>query len=290
MQYRVVIFFLLLCSLNLRAQREQRALYVPGGQFKNSGWFVAPGLAFTLPFPRNEQLIGYDAADDTVFSGDFTRDGQNGLCVQVGRHHFWKSRGPIDHIDYGLGYKMLRGTEEFAGVVRTDGSFAPYTSYASFSDSYLSAFGNLSNVLLLNNRWWIQNSLGVNVDFRLIGDRGGSGVPGVVWQYPPSFPVQAHYRLGFGWKPEPGIFILPMIEIPLLNVNRWEGMKATLPYFNGRYRPVLITLRIQWLSKQPERQCENQPGRNVDLSKGGKHETNDLFGPDARKMKRKKRK
>ncbi len=290
MQYRVVIFFLFFCSLNLRAQREQRALYVPGGEFKSSGWFVAPGLAFTLPFPRNEQLIGYDAADDTLFNGDFTRDGQNGLCVQVGRHHFWKSRGPIDHVDYGLGYKMLRGTEEFAGVVRTDGSFAPYTSYASFSDSYLSAFGNLSNVLMLNNRVWIQNSLGVNVDFRLFGDRGGSGVPGAVWQYPPTLPVQAHYRLGFGWKPEPGIFILPMIEVPLLNVNRWEGMKATLPYFNGRYRPVLITLRIQWLSKQPNRQCENQPGRNVDLSKGGKHETNDLFGPDARKMKWKKRK
>jgi hypothetical protein len=290
MQYRVVIFFLLLCSLNLHGQREQRALYVPGGQFKNSGWFVAPGLAFTLPYPRNEQLIGYDAADDTLFNGDFTRDGQNGLCVQVGRHHFWKNGGPIDHVDYGLGYKMLRGTEEFAGVVRADSSFAAYTSYASFSDSYLSAFGNVSNVLMLSNRWWIQNSLGLNVDFRMFGDRGGSGVPGANWQYPPTFPVQAHYRLGFGWKPEPGIFILPMIEVPLLNVNRWEGMKATLPYFNGRYRPVLITLRIQWLSKQPDRQCENQPGRNVDLSKGGKHETNDLFGPDARKMKRKKRK
>jgi hypothetical protein len=143
---------------------------------------------------------------------------------------------------------------------------------------------------MLSSRWWIQNSVGLNVDFRLFGSRGGDAVPGLVWQYPPTFPIQAHYRIGFGWKPEPGIFILPMIEVPLLNVNRWEGMTATLPYFNGRFRPVMITLRIQWLSKQADRQCENQPGRNVDLSKGGKHETNDLFGPDARKMKRKKRK
>jgi hypothetical protein len=289
MKHVSLIAGLLLIYSSLFAQREPRALYVPGGQFKNSGWFVAPGIAFTMPFPRNENLTGYNAADDTLFSGDFSRDGQNGLCVQVGRHHFWKSRGPIDHVDYGLGYKMLRGTEEFAGIVRTDTAFAPYTANASFSDSYLSAFGNLSNVVMLSNRWWLQNSLGLNVDFRLFGNRGGSGVPGATWQYPSAFPVQAHYRLGFGWKPEPGIFILPMIEIPLLNVNRWEGMKATLPYFNGRFRPVLITLRIQWLSKQPDRQCENQPGRAADLSKGGKHDSNDLFGPDARKMKRKKK-
>jgi hypothetical protein len=289
MKQLILGFVLLLSQAVLFAQREARALFVPGGQFKNSGWFIAPGIAFTLPFPRNEQLTGYDEVNDTLFSGDFVRDGRNGLCIQLGRHHFWQRRGPIDHVDYGLGYKMLRGTQDFTGIVRADNSFSAYTSSASFSDAYLSAFGNLSNVIMLSNRWWIQNSFGLNVDFRLFGNRGGAGVPGLEWQYPPTLPIQAHYRIGFGWKPEPGIFILPMIEIPLLNVNRWEGMKATLPYFYGRYRPVLITLRIQWLTKQPDRQCENQPGRNVDLSKGGRHEENDLFGPDARKMKRKKK-
>lgn len=285
----IFVWIFLATSFAVNAQRESRALFVPGGQFTNTGWFIAPGLAFTLPFPRSEQLTGYSTADDTLFSGDYTRDGQNGLCVQVGRHHFLKSRGPIDHVDYGLGYKMLRGTEEFAGVVKGDTAFVSYSSNASFSDSYLSAFGNVSNVLMVSNRWWLQNSLGVNVDFRLFGNRDGSVVPGALSQFPSTFPVQAHYRLGIGWKPEPGIFILPMIEVPLLNVNRWEGMKATLPYFNSRYRPVLITIRIQWLSKVPDRQCEGQPGRNVDISKGGKHGGNDLFGPDARKMKRKKK-
>jgi hypothetical protein len=290
MRSSILLFAALFIVFSSVAQREPKALYVPGGQFKNTGWFIAPGLAFTLPFPRNEQLSGYTVSDDTIYKGDFARDGQNGLCFQLGRHHFWKRRGPIDHVDYGLGYKMLRGTEEFVGQLNTSNGFVGATYAAAFSDSYLSAFGNMSNVLMLSNRWWIQNSLGLNIDFRLFGKRSGGGLPGLQWYYPPTFPVQLHYRVGFGWKPEPGIFILPMIEIPLLNVNRWEGMTATLPYFNGRFRPVLITLRIQWLSKQEDRQCENQPGRNVDLSRGGKHDENDLFGPDARKMKRKKRK
>ena len=178
MKYFILLCLVLLSFAKILSQREPGALYVPGGQFKNSGWFIAPGIAFTLPYLRNEQLTGYNAADDTLYSGDFMRDGQNGLCLQVGRHHFWKSRAPIDHVDYGLGYKKLRGTEEFAGIIRADTAFAPYTSYASFSDSYLSAFGNLSNVAMLGKRWWIQNSLGVNVDFRLFGNRGGAGIPG----------------------------------------------------------------------------------------------------------------
>jgi hypothetical protein len=266
-----------------------RPLFVPGGEFGNKGWFIAPGLAFTLPFPRNQQLTGYDAADDTLFSGDFSRDGQNGLCLQAGRLHFWQNGGPIDYVDYGLGYKMLRGTEDFSGIVRSGSSFIPLSSSAAFTDSYLSAFGNLNNVVMLSNRWWWQNSLGLNVDFRLFGKRGGDGPPGLQWQYPVSFPMQLHYRLGLGWKPEAGIHIVPMIEIPLVNLNAWEGLQATLPYFSGRYRPILITLRIQWLTKAPAKRCPDKPNQQVDLSKGGRHNDNDLFGPDAKKMKRKKK-
>ncbi|MFM7232948.1 MAG: hypothetical protein ACKOZM_00060 [Flavobacteriales bacterium] len=289
MQKSWAFLLFLLISCNGFAQRNIRPLYVPGGEFSNKGWFIAPGLAFTLPFPRNEQLTGYDAADDTLFSGDFSRDGQNGLCLQVGRHHFWEHGGLIDHVDYGLGYKMLRGTEDFSGIVRSGNSFTPMSSQGVFSDSYLSAFGNLNNVAMLSNRWWIQNSLGLNVDFRLFGNRGGSAPLGLQWQYPVTFPMQLHYRFGIGWKPEAGIHILPMIEIPLVNVFEWEGLQATLPYFSGRYRPILITLRIQWLTRAPMKQCPDKPNQQVDLSKGGRRNENDLFGPDAKKMKRKKK-
>lgn len=289
MQKWCAFFLFIIVLSDAVAQRNVRPLFVPGGEFSNKGWFIQPGLAFTLPFPRNEQLTGYDAADDTIYSGDFSRDGQNGLCLQIGRHHFWQYGGPIDHVDYGLGYKMLRGTEDFSGDIRSGNSFVPAVSHASFSDSYLSAFGNLNNVVMLRNRWWLQNSLGLNVDFRLFGKRSGGPFPGLQWNYPVTFPMQLHYRVGFGWKPEAGIHIIPMLEIPLINLYAWEGMQATLPYFSGRYRPILITLRIQWLSRAPARQCPDKPNQQVDLTKGGRHDKNDLFGPDARKMKRKKK-
>lgn len=273
------------------AQREPRAIFVPGGQFKNTGWFFSPGVASMMPTPRTEQLTGYDnqAIPDTIYSGEFSRDGQWGLYLEGGRHHFTSGRGPIDHWEYGVNYKMLRGSEEFAGFLYGNDSAVAYASQASFSDSYLGAFANFNNILQVGDRVWIQNGLGINVDYGLFQQRGGTGVIGADWFFPADFPVQAHYKFGIGWKPEPGIFIMPMIETPLLNLLPWEGLQGTLPYYTGRYRPWLISLRIQWLLKVPARECDNQPGRNVDLSKGGKHSDNDLFGPDARKMKRKKK-
>jgi hypothetical protein len=280
MRQRVLVTLFFIASITGFAQRQNKALYVPGGQFKSSGCFVAPGLTLMRPFPRNESLTGFNNAGDTLYDGVFSRDGGLGFCIQVGRHHFVNRRGLIDHVDYGIGYKKLKGVDQFSGT--------PISTGASFRDHYLGGFANLSNIIMLSDRWWVQNSLGVNADFTFITNRSGSVVRGAATQFPAAVPIQAHYRLGFGWKPEPGIFILPMIEFPVLNLLPWEGAKGTLPYFTGRYRPLLITLRIQWLSKQPDRECDARPG-SVDLSKSGKHEDNDLFGPDARKMKRKKK-
>jgi hypothetical protein len=281
MRRLLLVALFLITSIAGFAQRQNKALYVPGGQFKSSGWFIAPGVTLMRPFPRNESLTGYNSSDSILFDGVFSRDGGLGFCIQAGRHHFISRRGLIDHVDYGVGYKKLKGSDQFSGV--------PSTTSASFKDHYLSGFANISNIIMLTDRWWVQNSLGVNVDFAFITNRSGSVVRGAATQFPAAVPIQAHYRLGFGWKPEPGIFIMPMIEFPVLNLLPWEGAKGTLPYFTGRYRPVLITLRIQWLSKQPDRECDAKAGGNVDLSKSGKHGENDLFGPDARKMKRKKK-
>lgn len=292
MRLALTLSCILLATFVLAQQgRELRPIYAPGGSYRSSGWFFSPGAASMLPTPRAEQLTGFDTqlVPDTIFSGEFRRDGRWGLCLEGGRHHFLRWRGPFDHFDYGFSYKMLRGTDEFQGALYGGNSPVSYAAQASFTDSYVAAFANLSNILQVSNRVWFQNALGVNIDYRVSASRGGTGVIGTDWLFPAALPAQLHYKFGIGWKPEPGIFIMPMIETPLLNFNEWEGIKGTLPYFTGRYRPILITLRIQWLSKIPARECEGQPGRQVDLSKEGKHDGGDLFGPDTRKMKRKKK-
>jgi hypothetical protein len=131
----------------------------------------------------------------------------------------------------------------------------------------------------------------VNADYKLLSRHDEGVAYGAAWNYPPTFLAQLHYKLGFGWKPEAGIYIMPMIETPILTAFPWDDGKSTLEYFTGRSRPFIITLRIQWLDKEADRSCEGQPGKGpskVDKDKPGKHENHSLFGPDGKKMRHRK--
>lgn len=274
------------------AQRGKQLtpLYVEGASFKNKGWFISPGITYMLPEDRREFRTDYFTNSDnrdTIYSGDFSRAGKIGLYLEAGRHHFIRNRFILDHIDYGIHFKMLRGRENFEGITNLNNSFVPVTNRSTYSESFAGAFFNISNIIQITDNHWIQNSLGVNADYRVISKRATDIDFGATYGFPNSLLGQLHYKLGFGWKPEPGIFIMPMIETPILTAYPWEDGKSTLQYFVGRNRPLILTIRIQWLSKEEGRSCENQPGKNSpDLDKKRrKKSSNSLFGDDAKKMK-----
>lgn len=295
MKYFITIVFLAVFScVQAQYNRHLQPVYIPGTAYKNTGWLISPGITYMLPFNRKESLTGYSdnaEASDTIYSGDFSRAGKIGAYLEFGRHMFLTDRILLHHIDYGVHFKMFRGREDFTGIAATDGGFAPVISNSRFSDSYVGGFFNASNFLQITSKHWIQNSLGVNADVRLITRHIGSAPYGAEWGFPSVFLAQFHYKLGFGWKPEPGIYIIPSIETPILNVFPWEDGKSTLQYFTGRQRPFIITLKIQWLSKTQSRKCEGQPGKSIpDLDKKSNHDGNDLWGPQEKKMDRKRRK
>jgi len=273
-------------------RRQIEPVYVQGTAYRNTGWFISPGITYMLPLDRKENLTMYrDAADglDTLYSGDFSRAGKIGAFLEAGRHKFINDRILIHHIDYGIHFKMLRGKEDFMGIANPGAGFVPIASQSKFSDSYVGAFFNASNFIQLSNKHWIQNSLGVNADARVITRHLGGAPFGADWQFPSMFLAQFHYKLGFGWKPEPGIYIIPSIETPILNVFPWDDGKSTLQYFVGRHRPFIFTLKFQWLSKATDRKCVGQPGSAPDMDKAKKHDKNDLWGPQERKMNRKRK-
>lgn len=281
------------------AQRgtQLRPLYQEGTVYQNKGWFVAPGITYMLPEVRNQNLTMYTGVGDeldTLYSGDFKRAGKIGAYFEAGRHHFITNRKILHHIDYGVHFKMLRGKESFAGISAAGAGYVPVVNDAKFSESFVGAFFNASNVIQISNKHWIQNSIGVNVDYRIISRRISEGNPYAnTWMFPDPLLAQLHYKIGFGWKPEPGIFIMPMLETPILTAYPWDGLKSTLPYFSGRSRPIILTLRIQWLNKRPSRECENQPGHmstKVDQEDPGKRANNSLWGDQGKKMNRKRKK
>ncbi len=235
MKFSVAVI-LVFVAVTMSAQRGRQLvpIYVEGTAYKNTGWFISPGITYMLPESRNESLTMYrDGIDglDTAYSGDFSRAGKIGIYLEGGRHKFISDRILINHIDYGIHFKMLRGRESFSGIVNTGSAFAPVESNSKFSDSYAGAFFNASNILQISNRYWIQNSIGANVDYRIITRHVAGPGYGADWNFPSTLLGQLHYKLGFGWKPEPGIYIIPSIETPILNVYPWDAGKSTLQYF-----------------------------------------------------------
>lgn len=296
---KIVHLFLFLIPFVALAQRgsQMRPIYVEGTSYKNTGWFIGPGFTYMLPENRNQNLTMYTGSGDaldTLYSGDFNRRGKIGLYLELGRHHFVTSRSIIDHYDYGVHFKMLRGRESFSGISAAGAGYALVENSARYSESFAGAFFNASHIFQLTNNKWIQASLGANVEYRVLSNRSFGGASYAnTWQFPEPLLAQVHFKLGYGWRPEPGIYILPMVETPVITGYPWDGFKSTLPYYSGRIRPLIFTLRIQWLSKRPARECEGQPGKmstDVDKENPGKRGSNSLWGNEGKKMDRKRRK
>jgi len=252
---------------------------------------IGAGITYMLPEQRNQSLTMYyndQEGGDTLFDGDYKRAGKIGAYLEFGRHHFVTDRVLLHHFDYGLHGKLLRGKEQFSGTVGN--SPALIESNSKYGDLFIGAFGNASNIITLASRHYLMNSLGLNVDYRLLGNRSEGLNYGAQYRYPTAFTGQIHYKLSYIWRPESGIYVIPSIETPLLTAYPWDGPKATLHYFTDRSRPFIISLRIQWLSKQEGRKCEGQPGQGPDLERSGRHTKNDLFGDESKSMKKAKKK
>lgn len=280
-----------------KAQRELRPLY-DLNEWQKSGWFFAPGITLMQPAERNRdeaRIIRPTGVNDTLHQGTFSNRSRVGLYLEAGRHHFTDKIYFVDHIDYGIHIKMLRGTERFDGRVKVDNALAPFNNAGRFSETFAGAFFNASNIARMSSNVWWHSSVGINAEYRIISRRSYDGpTTGMLMNYPQPFLGQLHIKGGIGWKADPGLYFMPMIETPVLSLLPFDDGKSTLQYFTGRYRPIIITLRVLFLDRRKGRECENQPGKPLtkeELEKSGmKHKGNSLFGDDINARKLKKRK
>ncbi|MFN8776177.1 MAG: hypothetical protein ACK5XV_05350 [Flavobacteriales bacterium] len=276
--------------------RQFRKLHYES-DFQSRGWFFAPGMTWMMPSAtdrQNTRISNLEQANDTLYSGSFSAGGRPGLYLGIGRHKFVDGYYFINHIDFGGHFKMLRGIEEFSGLVKADSMLAETQNAGRFSESFAGLFFRVSNIAQLGSTTWIHNSFGLNAEYRVISRRSYDGLStGMAHSFPEAFQGQLHYRIGLGWKADPGLYFLLSAETPILNLYPFYDGKSTLPYFSTRYRPVILTLNVMFLDRTKSKPCENQPGRSstqVDKENPGRNAAGDLFGPDVkRKVKRRRR-
>lgn len=236
-------------------------------------------LGPTYQFTRlNKNNPTYTTTDATGRPMDYIFDpaGKLGVFGEIGMAHFPKKRSKlslklktvlVSYYDWGLGFKLLGGSENTTiNYYDAFGALAlSEEGSGDFYNGYVYGRFTLHKNINLSKRYFIDNGLGVNFDFRVINgnkDYDGAKSPEPQYFHNPLV-AQLHYDLGFGIKLNRRSFLIPGIQIPILGMYEWRNGCAALKWYNSNYLPVLAHVKFIYLFKKKVKGC-NTPGSEED--------------------------
>ena len=227
--------------------RKKKDIIPLEGQAKRIGWFVAPGVTYTLPRSKNSEEEVFQRAD-TSYTATYDPDGRLGFYLEGGLT--WYTRNPVivDYFDAGFAYKNLRGSESFEGTLLRGDSLASLAGEGSFAERQLTFNINANKFIQTRNYQFVQLSLGANLDHRLSNDLEHTGDPLLNdQQFPPDLVAQAHFKVGYGFKLTGTLILIPTLETPVFSFTPQDQGFGKLQWFSSRYRPIIFSVRFLFL-------------------------------------------
>lgn len=265
------------------------------------------GIQFQLgaTYLMNRLNNGEQAADvsSNGFRGNYVHDpiGKLGAYAEIGMFHFPKKSIGIrfsektrislfNYFDWGIGFKYFRGAEDLT-VNHQDvlGNFL-YAEEERFNFSHGNLYGRFSlhrHVYFKSkkkrekSKIFLDNSLGLNFDYRLLTTSDDYVFPGIssvtqAQQYYKPFHAQLHYGLGVGLSPRRGAFIIPGVRLPLLGYHAatadmggsgdkqsyWG--KPSMHWFSSRYWPVLVNVKFMYAFPKRSKGCNGAKTNDQD--------------------------
>lgn len=230
----IITLILLLSILTGIAQNNKRKNrdLLDLKSIKHSGWFLSPGLTYMLPFkPKGDEAPDVDPG------------GKLAVYFEVGRWHLFPGGGNVfNYYDYSLAYKRLSGKEEIAGVK------------GQFKQNYVLGNFNINNIIQLTDYTFIQNSLGVNVDYKF-SEKYEPAAQTSTTDNTKRLLFSLHYKIGYGIKVTKNLFVIPTLETPILNGREWEKARSDYGILSSRYRPLIFSVRLAWTRKPGKGDC-----------------------------------
>lgn len=217
-------------------------------EFKQSGFFVAPGFTYMAPGSNNEHKFRFQPEGEE-YTFESRPKGSLRYMLQAGYYRTFQEERFFDFLEAGLSFKILKGTEEY-GVIDHDYSVPP-EEYSAFEDQFAGLFFRATKVMQLSDYTFFTASLGINGDYLVNENRDTNHIFAPDPEMPEEILAQAHLQVGFGIKVSDKILVIPTLETPILNLWPFDEGKSTLPYFNSRYRPILLTFKIMFLRPDP---------------------------------------
>lgn len=208
---------------------------------------------------------------------DFTNDphGKPGIFIEAGMIHLPQKRSKlsqklnyifISYIDWGIGFKLLGGTE----ATRVD-ALDPVTLNVLGSSDYQGQFYNgfvsgrvtFHKNFYIGKKYFIDNGLGLNFDYNFMRADEASAYtvqmqsllgPGIHSFHHP-FVAQMHYELGFGFRLSRRSMLIPSAQVPILGFHEWRGGAAALKWYNSNYLPLLVKIKWTYLFEKKVKGC-----------------------------------
>ncbi len=268
---RTVILFLIaslsvLSSYSQYSHRQYQDVFPTYGDFHRRGWIAAPSFNYTLPnFKTASERLWLEGG--SVYDVNYDPAGKLGIGFEFGRFHLIERSRLISYVQLTMGIKMLNGIERYEAVLDDPGAPAPQTieGQGTFNHTYATMSFAASNIQQFSATSFLQNTLGINGDYRVRGTESyeTNGLP-ITIDSPTRFIFQAHYRVGFGFKVSRSVVVVPEIETPILTFYQYEDLKSTHLVFNSRYRPLIFRLNILLLDKRANRKCPSKKPKRKD--------------------------
>lgn len=203
--------------------------------YRPFGWYVNPGVTY---------MFGNSADDPNDGSYDLTPSGLPGYYLEGGFAFLMKQiNKSVHYFDVGLGVKHFGGQEKYDdGVTKMRGQF-------NFGNVFLRA--GVHNCWQLSMYNFIDQSLGINVDYRIYGGKddpdytspGGNTNTG-------KLVAQLNYSIGWGIKVRDGFFIIPTIQTPIFTGVPFRDLNPGHSWFSSRYQPAIFTIKFGWLFRK----------------------------------------
>lgn len=253
-------------------------------ELKNYGLQFEGG--FTYLRTKNNDLVRLDNNGRPI---EYLVDpnGKLGMFFTVGTAHFPTNQPRlnimgkriISYYDWGLGFKLFGGSES-TEVNRYDTPTATVpssTTYGSgsFYNGYVTGRFTVHNNYHFSKKFYLDNGLGVNFDYRLFGNNKTYENSYVAQNTHKPFVAQLHYDLGLGIKIKRGAYLIPGIQLPILGMAEWTGFKPSLDWYSSNYRPILFKIKYIYLFeiKRTSTSCrdagtEEDKKRNTEFLQG----------------------
>jgi hypothetical protein len=255
---------LLICMpLLLVAQnrsRMNRDVFPAYGNYERRGWLISPSLTYMAPpFKQSTERIFPGGGD--VYDITYQGRGKLGLGFEVGRFHVIDASKLISYVDMHVGIKSFRGVETFEATLYDPTIETPnvLAGEGTYSLQYATLSASASNIKQLSDFSFIQNSIGLNADYRFAENiyYNNRGLP-IDLIEAPGLLFQMHYRLGFGYKVAQRFIIIPSIETPILTIHEFDDMHSGIQVFNTRYRPLILRCTIMMFDNKAQRKCPSK--------------------------------